>query len=107
MLIGIWRGAGVYQSDEGQGWNELRKMIRHEDGKSEVSCLLVCHGDKQYEVTFDTGKWSYENGKYAEVDGDNQKSIYKVYSVKKDWFEYNYIQRGDNVTIQETETVKL
>lgn len=105
-LVGVWRGAGVYQDEADQGWNELWKMTRHQDGRFEVSYLLVHDGNKQYEVTSDSGKWFYENGGYYEVKANDQKSVYKVYSVKKDWFEYNYIQRGDDVKIQETKTVE-
>ena len=104
-LVGVWRGAGEYQDDANQGWNELWKMTRHQDGSFEVSYLLTHDGNKQYEITSDSGKWFYENGSYFEVNVYDQKSVYKVYSVKKDWFEYNFIQRGDDVTIQETKTV--
>lgn len=105
-LVGVWRGAGKYQDDAGQSWNELWKMIRHQDGKFEVSFLLVQDNTKQYGTTSVAGKWFYENGRYYEVDENNQKTIYNVYSVKKDWFEYNFIERSDKVNIEEIKTVE-
>jgi len=104
-LVGVWRGAGDYQGQEDEGWSENWKITRHADGTFEVQYLLVNDVKKEYELTTDHGKWSYENGRYLEVSSNDEQSVYKVYSLKKDWFEYNFIQRGDDVTIQETKTV--
>ena len=103
-LSGVWRGEGKYQDEENKGWNEFWKITRHQDGELEVKYLLVNDTNKQYEITADTGRWFYANGTYQELDSYEHKSVYKVYSLRKDWFEYNYIQRGDSVTIQETKT---
>lgn len=105
-LVGVWRGAGEYHDDAGQVWNELWKMARYQDGKFEVSFLLVQDDKKQYGVTSVSGKWFYENGKYYEVDEDSQKTYYNVYSVKKDRFEYNFLERSDKVNIEEIKTVE-
>ena len=103
-LTGIWRGAGEYQDEKDRGWNEFWKLTRHQDGRYEVSYLLVHDEDKLYETSSDSGKWYYENGRYFEIDGTEQKSVFKVISLKKDMFKYNYIQRGDDVPISETKT---
>ena len=99
MLVGTWRGAGEYQDEDGR--QEFWKIVRRHDGRFEVEYLLVHDGNRQYERSSGSGKWSYGNGRYYEVDKNGWKSVYKVYSVKKDWFEYNYIQHGDAVTIKE------
>ena len=105
-LIGVWRGMGDYQDQEDEGWSENWKITRHADGTFEVQYLLVNDRNKEYEITTDQGTWSYENGRYQEINSFDVKSVYKVYSLKNDWFEYNFIQRGDGVTIQETKTVE-
>lgn len=103
-LIGVWRGSGAYGEGEDQGWDESWKIVRHKDGTFEVSYLLVHDGNKEYELTKDSGIWNFENGKYYEIYKENLKSVYKVYSIKRDWFEYNQIERSDEVTIQEVKT---
>lgn len=104
-LVGVWRGEGDYQDQEDEDWSESWKISRHANGTFEVNYLLINDKNKEYEITTDKGKWSYVDGRYLETNSQDDKSVYKVYSVKKDWFEYNYIQRGDGVTIQETKTV--
>lgn len=103
-LIGVWRGTGEYGEGEDQGWDETWKIVRHKDGTFEVNYLLIHDGNKEYEYTKDSGLWKFENGKYYEIYEDNLKSVYKVYSLKKDWFEYNQIERSDEVTIKEVKT---
>ena len=105
-LVGVWRGAGEYQDETGKIWDEIWRMTRYQDGKYEVKFLLIQDDAKQYGITSIAGKWFYENGQYYEVDKDNLKTIYKVYSVKKDRFEYNFIERSDKVNIEETKTVE-
>ncbi len=103
-LIGVWRGAGKYGEGDDQGWDESWKMVRSQDGSFEVSYLLVHDGNKEFEHTTQTGSWDFENGKYYEIYEEDLKIVYKVYSVKKDRFEYNQIERGDDVTIEEIKT---
>ncbi len=103
-LVGVWRGAGNYQDEGDRGWREYWKMIRHKDGSYDVSYLLIHEKNKQYELTSDSGKWKFENSRYFEVDRHEQKSEFKVLSLKKDLFKYNYIQRDDNLPISETKT---
>lgn len=103
-LVGVWRGSGEYGEGEDQGWDELWRIERNKDGSFEVGYLLVHDENKEYEYTTDSGNWNFENGKYYEIYGENLKTVYKVYSVKKDWFEYNQIERSDDVTIQEVKT---
>lgn len=107
-LVGVWRGSGEFKDEKDQGWNEFWKIIRHHDGTFEVSYMLVHDGNKQYEITSDSGRWNYENGTYYEVYKNDLKTLYKVYSVKKDWFEYNQIQRGGKIEeIKTAETYQL
>ena len=107
-LVGVWRGSGEFQDEEDQGWNEFWKIIRHKDGTFKVSYLLVHDGNKKYEITSDSGRWGYENGAYYEIYDNDLKTVYKVYSVKKDWFEYNQIQRGGKIEeIKTAETYQL
>ena len=103
-LIGVWRGAGDYQDEVDRGWREYWRMSRNQDGSYSVQYLLVHDEDKHFEHSMDSGKWGYENGKYFEVNQHKQKSVFKVISLKKDNFQYNYIQRGDDLAINETKT---
>ncbi len=103
-LVGVWRGSGEYQDEQDRGWNEFWKMVRRQDGSYDVSYLLVHDGNKQYERSADSGKWSYRNGRYFETDQWQQKSVFNVISLKKDIFVYNHIERGDGPSINEAKT---
>lgn len=105
-LIGVWRGISRGENDigEGKGLDEFWKIFRKQDGTFEVMYLLVNGKDKNYELSSDNGKWGFENGMYYEVDNNNLKTVYKVYSIKNDWFEYNQVERADNSKIQEVKT---
>ncbi len=104
-LSGVWRGEGKYQNEQDQGWVEYWKIIRHQDGTFEVQYLVIHKEDKFYEYANDTGQWFYENGSYSEINKNNQKSVYTVYSVKKDSFEYNLVQNETTTKISEIKTV--
>ena len=103
-LVGVWRGSGDYQDEKDRGWREHWRMARQLDGSYSVQYLLVHDEDKLYEHSMDSGKWGYENGKYYEVNQHKKKSVFKVISLKKENFQYNYIQRSDDIAINETKT---
>ena len=104
-LVGVWRGEGNYAGEEDAGWSESWKMVRQADGKYFVDYLILNDSEKLYELSSDTGTWSYENGAYLEVNGNGEQITYQVYSVKNDWFEYNIPERDGSANIQESKTV--
>jgi len=104
-LVGVWRGDGTYDDEEDAGWAESWKMVRKADGSYIVEYLIVHAGDKLYEQSGDAGAWGYENGVYFEINSQGEKILYDVFSVKKDWFEYNIVERAGSANIQESKTV--
>ncbi len=104
-LIGVWRGEGGYEGEEDAGWSESWKIERDANGKYSVDYLILNDDEKLYELSSDSGSWSYENGVYYEVNGNGDKVTYDVFSVKDDWFEYNIAERQGDANIQETKTV--
>lgn len=106
-LIGVWRGFSSGDNDlgTGQGWDDYWKITRKENGAFKINYLLVNDEKKEYELSSNNGKWDYIDGKYYEINNDDSKIIYKVYSLKNDWFEYNQIERSEtSATIQEVKT---
>jgi len=79
-------------------------MVRTDDGKYTVDYLTLNEREKRYELSSDTGTWSYENGVYMETNKNGYKVTYTVYSLKSDWFEYNLTDRESEQHIQETKT---
>ena len=107
-LIGVWRGFSSGDNDlgSGKGWDEYWKISRYENGIFKINYLLINNTKKEYEISSDKGKWNFENGKYYEIHNGENKIIYKVHSLKNDWFEYNQIERmNSEATIQEVKTV--
>ncbi len=104
-LVGVWRGDGTYKDEENIGWKESWKIVRQADGKYAIDYLMVHDVEKLYETSFDEGTWSYKDGVYYEVNSQGSKVTYVVYSVKKDWFEYNIAERKGSANIQESKTV--
>gem|GEM_PF-3215494 len=105
-LVGVWRGDGAYDGEEDAGWAEHWKMVRNEDGTYAVDYLIVHDQQKLYELTKDTGTWKFENGEYIETNHNGDKILYDVFSIKKDWFEYNIAAREGTANIQESKTVE-
>ncbi len=105
-LTGVWRGDGTYEDEEDAGWAESWKMVRGSDGTYKVDYMIVHDGDKLFEQSSDAGTWSYEEGVYYEVNSSGNKTVYDVFSVKADWFEYNIAQRQGSANIQESKTVE-
>ena len=104
-LVGVWRGNGDFQHEDAGGWDQIWKIARHEDGTYEVDYLLLNNVTQEYAKFSDSGKWYYEKGGYYEINKKGEKFLFKVYSLKKDIFEYNNSEDGDEIKIQETKTV--
>ena len=104
-LIGVWRGQGGFRHQDAEGWEQIWKINRYEDGTYDVDYLLTNDVTKEYAKFSDSGEWFYEKGSYYEVNQNDEKFLFKVYSLKDDRFEYNNIDDSDEVKIQETKTV--
>lgn len=105
-LVGVWRGAGDYSDGKNEGWKQAWVMRRQQNGKFVAEYLFTHKENKQYGLITEMGTWDYENGHYLEVNSYDEKSIFEVSSLKKDSFEYNYLNSDSDVTIQETKTVE-
>lgn len=90
-LIGYWQGEGGEEgTEEYLASDDYWKLVRYEDGRYELELLTEYPEEKTYELLIDKGTWKIENGMYFENSDVDGLITYRMFSVTKNKFEYNF-----------------